>query len=217
LLYLRYIAAELRRRPGRTALTALGLAIGVGLVIEGEVPEPGTVVNPHAGGYDISSLSVTGVDIDKPSLAPVTSGQVREGEYFSRSPQKARGETIVDIGYARQNGIVVGEKTKVAGKRFEVVGLSAAPLGGGASNLYLELGRLQQLSDRKGRANVLSSCGSDDDEKTPPSAPRQLPPEFLECMADQGFDVSSPDEIHSAPPQVLQGCLESLHQGDGAP
>src|SRR5215208_7683436 len=33
MFYVRFLAAELRRRPGRTALTALGLAIGVGLVV----------------------------------------------------------------------------------------------------------------------------------------------------------------------------------------
>src|ERR671914_2843735 len=31
--YIRYLGAELRRRPGRTALTALGVAVGVGLVV----------------------------------------------------------------------------------------------------------------------------------------------------------------------------------------
>src|SRR5947207_14741822 len=31
--YLSYIGAELRRRAGRTALTALGLGIGIGLVV----------------------------------------------------------------------------------------------------------------------------------------------------------------------------------------
>src|ERR687892_1739857 len=31
--YIRYLGAELRRRPGRTVLTALGLAVGVGLVV----------------------------------------------------------------------------------------------------------------------------------------------------------------------------------------
>lgn len=123
--------------------------------IAGEVPEPGTVVNPHAGGYDITSMSITGVDIETPNLAPVTPGQIRQGEYFSRSPEQARSEAIIDIGYARQKGIAVGDMTTVAGKRFEVVGLSAAPLGGAASNVYLELGRLQQLSDREGRANVI--------------------------------------------------------------
>jgi ABC-type antimicrobial peptide transport system permease subunit len=271
LFYLRYIAAELRRRPGRTALTALGLAIGVGLVvvvsalsaglddaqeevlepltgvgtdmrvsrpldvggsgaagisslpereqrllekenpeglfhfepselgergerftkfqtlssdlsfpmsnvrrvsrldgaqdaaaalslqtlrIEGEVPAPGAVVNPHAS-YDITSLNVTGVDVEEPLLGPVTRDQVTEGEYFSRSRQAARDEAIVDVGYARQNGIAVGDTTNVAGKRFDVVGLSTAPVGGGASNVYLELGRLQRLSGRAGRVNVM--------------------------------------------------------------
>ena len=33
MFYLSYIVAELRRRAGRTALTALGLGIGVGLVV----------------------------------------------------------------------------------------------------------------------------------------------------------------------------------------
>jgi len=273
LFYLRYIAAELRRRPGRTALTALGLAIGVGLVvvvsalsaglddaqeevlapltgvgtdmrvsrpldtggrgtgpaagsslpkrerrliekenpeglfhfepgelgepgerftkfqtlssdlsfpaskvrevsrldgvqgvvaalslqtlrIEGEVPAPGTAVNPHTS-YDITSLDVTGVDVEEPGLGPVTPGQISEGGYFSRSPRKARDEAIVDIGYARQNGIAVGDTTNVAGERFQVVGLSTAPVGGAGSNVYLELGRLQQLSDRPGRVNVM--------------------------------------------------------------
>ena len=32
MFYLRDLAAELRRRPGRTALSALGLAVGVRLV-----------------------------------------------------------------------------------------------------------------------------------------------------------------------------------------
>ena len=33
MFYLQYLIAELRRRPGRTALTALGLAVAVGLVV----------------------------------------------------------------------------------------------------------------------------------------------------------------------------------------
>jgi ABC-type antimicrobial peptide transport system permease subunit len=124
--------------------------------IEGEVPAEGTVVNPHGpGGYDIVSVSVTGVDVAKPSLAPVTPSQVIDGKYFSRSRRGARNEAIVDIGYARQKGIETGDTTKLAGRRFEVVGMSAAPLGGTPSNAYLELGRLQQLSDRRGRANVM--------------------------------------------------------------
>jgi hypothetical protein len=79
---------------------------------------------------------------------------------------------------------------------------------------------------------ALSSCGGDDEKPTttprdavetpsnstpPASAPGALPPEFMACMAAQGFEVSSPDDIHSAPTQTLQACFGALHQGGGAP
>jgi ABC-type lipoprotein release transport system permease subunit len=60
---------------------------------------------------------------------------------------------VADLGYARQNGIGVGDETEIAGAKFEVVGLASAPLGGDASDVYVELGRLQALSDREGRIN----------------------------------------------------------------
>jgi hypothetical protein len=47
---------------------------------------------------------------------------------------------------------------------------------------------------------------------SPPSEPGSLPPQFVQCMAEQGFDIDSLDEMHSAPPQVLQACIGSLHQ-----
>jgi hypothetical protein len=48
-----------------------------------------------------------------------------------------------------------------------------------------------------------------------PRSPGQLPPAFVQCMADQGFNVTSSAEIHSAPPEVLQLCFGTLHGGGG--
>jgi hypothetical protein len=75
---------------------------------------------------------------------------------------------------------------------------------------------------------ALAACGGDEEQPTaspaptktpagsaPPPSPAALPPEFMECMAEQGFKVESPADIHSAPPQVLQTCFASLHQGGG--
>jgi hypothetical protein len=71
--------------------------------------------------------------------------------------------------------------------------------------------------------------GDDDDTSTTappgdaveaPSAtptPGGLPPEFFECLADQGVVIESSDEIHSVSPEVLQACFGSLHGGGGAP
>lgn len=80
-------------------------------------------------------------------------------------------------------------------------------------------------------ALILAACGGGDDEDpttspapteapsggaTPPS-PGALPPGIAECIADQGFDLESPDELHSVPEQVLQACFNALHQGGGVP
>jgi putative ABC transport system permease protein len=125
--------------------------------IEGTVPEasmPGGAAL-HGGDFEVTSVTVSGVDVQRADLGAVTPGQITNGDYFSRNRAQARGEAIVDLSYARKNDIQVGDTTKIAGRRFEVVGLSSAALGGEASNAYVELGRLQELSDREGRINTI--------------------------------------------------------------
>jgi ABC-type antimicrobial peptide transport system permease subunit len=125
------------------------------LLVEGTVPESGAVASPHGpgGGFEFSNRTVSGVEVRKPGLAPVTPDQVTKGRYLSKRPEQARGEAVVDLAFARQNDIGVGDEVTVSGADFAVVGLSSAPLGGRASDVYLELGRLQKLSDREGRVN----------------------------------------------------------------
>jgi hypothetical protein len=71
-------------------------------------------------------------------------------------------------------------------------------------------------------ALVLAACGGGDDEEEPtspppPSVQSQLPPAFVKCMADRGFEIESPADIHAAPPHVLQACFALLHQGGTGP
>jgi ABC-type lipoprotein release transport system permease subunit len=115
----------------------------------------GEVVDPHGpgAGIEFSDRTVSGVDVRKPDLAPVTPDQITTGSYFANRPADARGEAVVDLAFARQDGIGVGDQVSVSGAHFKVVGLAAAPLGGDASDVYLELGRLQELGDREGRVN----------------------------------------------------------------
>lgn len=133
---------------------AAGLTLNA-VHIEGRVPEARTPGGAalHGGNFDVDSVTVSGVDVRKPGLAMVNPGQITTGSYLSNTPKRARGEAVVDLGYARQNDIDVGDELSVAGGEFEVVGFAASPLGGEASNAYVELGRLQQLSDRRGRSN----------------------------------------------------------------
>jgi ABC-type antimicrobial peptide transport system permease subunit len=147
--------AEIRELAGaEDAVASLTLRA---LLVEGEVPESGEVVDPHGpgGGFKFSDRTISGVDVGKPGLAAVTPDQIREGRYLSKTPERARGEAVVDLAFARQKAIDVGDETEIGGEAFEVVGLANAPLGGRASDVYVELGKLQELSDREGRVNEI--------------------------------------------------------------
>jgi ABC-type antimicrobial peptide transport system permease subunit len=150
------------------ARDAVGSVTLRALRVEGVVPESGQVASPHGpgGGFEFSDLTISGVDVTEPGLAMVTPDQIAEGRYLSDTPEEARGEAVVDLAYARQNGIAVGDTTELAGEgeQFEVVGLASAPLGGVASQAYVELGRLQELSDRQGRVNGIQVRAESADE-----------------------------------------------------
>ena len=125
--------------------------------VEGTVPEQGDVVGgPGAGGpprnIDLKNLSVTGIDTSKPDLAQVTPGQVISGRYFSGSGHR---EAVLTESYARRENISLGDRVSVGGKKFRVVGVAEAPLGGQASDVYVKLGELQRISDREGRVNSI--------------------------------------------------------------
>jgi ABC-type glycerol-3-phosphate transport system substrate-binding protein len=83
---------------------------------------------------------------------------------------------------------------------------------------------------------LLAACGGGDDDEsttttdsapattapapsqgTPPPSGGQLPPQLVECFEDKGIEVDSVDEIHSAPPEVVQECFSALHGGGGPP
>ena len=84
MFFINYISAELRRRKGRTILTALGLAVGVGLVV---------VVSALSDGLDKAQDEVleplTGVGTDMSVSRPLrVSG---DGDRFSAGPGRSLG------------------------------------------------------------------------------------------------------------------------------
>jgi hypothetical protein len=131
--------------------------------VEGRVPDRDELVGPGSGppqDIDFENFTVTGVEVDKPDLAPVTPGEVTSGRWFSAD---GRREAVVNLSYARREGISIGERVSVGGRKFRVVGLAEAPLGGQASDVYVDLSELQAVSDRKGRVNTMHvrATGSD--------------------------------------------------------
>ena len=110
--------------------------------VEGTVPEQtggDRVFGPGAGppqDINFENLSVTGIDTSKSELAQVTPGEITSGRYLDGSGREA----VLTQSYARREGVSLGERVSVGGKKFRVVGIAQAPLGGQASDVYVELG-----------------------------------------------------------------------------
>lgn len=85
MFYLSYMFAELRRRKGRTILTALGLAVGVGLVV---------TVNALSTGLDNAQQKVleplTGVGTDMSVTRPLTITRNGSGQFGNLSKAEQR-------------------------------------------------------------------------------------------------------------------------------
>jgi ABC-type antimicrobial peptide transport system permease subunit len=160
---LSFPASEVREIAGLDGVAAAagGLTLNA-LHVEGTVPErpagdargfaqPAPPGGPE--GIDATALSVAGVDRRFPALGAVTGGQIVQGRYFSASPPVR--EAIVGEAYARREAVSPGDTVKLAGKRFRVVGVARAPLGGQASDVYVGLAELQAMSGRKERVNTV--------------------------------------------------------------
>ena len=85
MFFISYMLAELRRRSGRTILTALGLAIGVGLVV---------TVNALSTGLDRAQAQVleplTGVGTDMSVSRPINFSESGQGGFPNLSEEERR-------------------------------------------------------------------------------------------------------------------------------
>jgi putative ABC transport system permease protein len=127
---------------------------------EGEVQALGArPTGPES--IDIEQSSVTGVDAASADLAPVTPEQLADGRYLRDGKPD---EALVSVAHAEEQGIEIGDQVKLGDHEFEVVGIASPPLGGESSDLYVPLEKLQKISDREGRVNVLNVRAQSSDQ-----------------------------------------------------
>jgi ABC-type antimicrobial peptide transport system permease subunit len=104
MFYVTYMLAELRRRSGRTILTALGLAIGVGLVV---------TVNALSTGLDRAQAAVleplTGVGTDMSVSRPIDFSSENAPGGFPQLSERERRQLQAENGGARIGLTELGE------------------------------------------------------------------------------------------------------------
>ena len=92
-------------------------------------------------------------------------------------------------------------------------------VGAGALTLVLLIVVVMLLSSggEEDSGPSASSPAPSEELETPSASPPQsgdlgaLPPGFVECMSEQGYEITSSADIHSAPPSVLQTCFGASH------
>ncbi len=141
--------------------------------IHGTVPKINVNQNqsgPPAGAFGNSSIkfdsrTVTGIDQTKSELASVTPSQIVKGSYFS-SGSAGNKQAILSSAYANTEKLTVGSTVKLEKTKFTVVGIASSPLGGTASDIYVELTTLQKIAGYDGRINSLQVRASSTGEVT---------------------------------------------------
>ena len=154
-----------RRRRGRRDLLTLN-----SIHVEGRVPERGDVVGPGPAGagppqdIDFKNLTVTGIDTSEARSRAGDAGRdhLRPLLLADRPPRGGREPEL----RAARGHLARRVASASAAKKFRVVGLAEAPLGGQASDVYVELGQLQTVSDREGRVNAMNVRATDSDAVT---------------------------------------------------
>ncbi|MGH9013584.1 MAG: ABC transporter permease [Acidimicrobiia bacterium] len=153
---LSFPSEEADRIARRDGVSEVGRALSLNqITISGVVPAEGeaTTPGPHPGAEGtFVQTRVSGVDASEPELTLVTSDQVTDGRYLRVDEING---AILSRSYADQESYGVGDDISVGERTFGVVGIAAAPLGGEASDIYVPLAALQELSGRQGRINVL--------------------------------------------------------------
>jgi predicted lysophospholipase L1 biosynthesis ABC-type transport system permease subunit len=121
-----------------------------GGALSGQMPEPSASQAP----IQISSFSLTGVDVLASGVGALSSSQVVSGRSLMSTDAQAK-VALVDKAYAKQESLSVGDTVKVGAKKFEVVGIVTSANGTSSSNVYIPLLWAQKLSDNTDKVNQI--------------------------------------------------------------
>lgn len=108
------------------------------------------LIDPPETDIESTTYTIAGVDLGIPGMGLLTEAQITDGSFLA-----ADDEAVVAEAHAERNDLGLGDTLTLNDATFTIVGLAKPPLGGQTADVYLPLERLQTLSGREGRVNVL--------------------------------------------------------------
>jgi ABC-type antimicrobial peptide transport system permease subunit len=147
-----------------------GVAVAVGalsltdLRLRGELPAAAgsgaSLQVPPSGApagstqIDVDTSQIVGVDVERTDVGPLASLTLAAGRAVRAGDEHAD-VAVVDAGYANEHDITVGDTVRVAGERFDVVGVTQPPVGGSSFDIAIPLARAQALASLRGEIDTV--------------------------------------------------------------
>jgi putative ABC transport system permease protein len=110
------------------------------------------VINPPETDIRTTTLRVGGIDLSERNLGLLTPASIVSGAFFAGDNGK---QAVISQYYAAREDLHVGSTIIVRGQNLNVVGIAQPPVGAITCDIYLPIARLQELSARSARVNLL--------------------------------------------------------------
>ncbi|GAA1060753.1 ABC transporter permease [Agromyces bracchium] len=185
------------------------------VTFDGELPEPptdqssgdqaaagdGTMPAPGEGGgggfgggaFDVTSVTVTGVDPAAEAIGPLSAVELADGRGLD-SGDTGEYVVVLDAEYATTEGVAVGDTIDLGGTEFEVVGTvtSTSADAATASNAYIPLDVAQELSGMDGQISDISvqAASASDIPAVKADLEEALPDQTVSTQEDLAASVS---------------------------
>ncbi|GAA2038460.1 ABC transporter permease [Agromyces tropicus] len=145
------------------------------------------------GAFDVTSVTVTGVDPGATALGPLSAVELADGRGLE-SGDAGEDVAVLDAEYATTEGLAVGDTIELGGAEFEVVGTVASTSADAAtaSNAYIPLDVAQALSGADGQVSDISvqAASAADIPAVKAALEEALPDQAVNTQEDLAASVS---------------------------
>lgn len=145
--------------------TIPGQGTGRNAIPERQQLNRGGIDGNGASSFNVTRMSVLGVDLSAAAIGPLSTVSVTEGAGLTASDATAT-KALVDATYATNNSLTVGGTVTLAGTEFTIVGLvtNSTSDSSTSSNIYIPLAVAQSLSGMDGKISTIYVQAKDNNQ-----------------------------------------------------
>ncbi|TQE35801.1 ABC transporter permease [Streptomyces ipomoeae] len=111
-------------------------------------------VEGGGASFGVNNYSVAGVDVTNQDLGPLATSKITKGKTFTASQTDAKA-AVLSTSYAKENEYTVGEKIKISGTKYTIIGIATPDSSESTTDVYLPLKQAQTLADAKNTVTTI--------------------------------------------------------------